>query len=219
MHLSDFEKRIYNEYLRASRRGKPYTLRKNFEGISDETYVNIKKLAAFFHTFPHIQIREYFDAGFVDTEFQQLKFFRTLRATKMYNAYMADKISTPDNEWNINFVRNSLLFIYLFCKERKISVENYVDELTPAGHPWCFIHLKEFKVCIYALLGFDTFENKLSRHFDDIKGIVLPEDFCDSLPRLRTAFFASKKCKTLVREGLKAIKKTKQQQKEQDHNE
>lgn len=208
MHLSDIEKIIYNEYLRAKRKGKPFNARKNFDDIDDATYISLKRLGTFFTSFPNIRYKDFFDAGILTPQRSErppeLAFFTSMRAIKMYNEYIKEKLNSADDGWVLSFCKESLFFIYEFCKSRGISVADYLNIKTPAGFPWFIIHLKDFKICIYAILAFEGIDSKLVEYSDEVRQII-SDDFLKCIPQHRTNFFASKKCKALVREGLKLI--------------
>lgn len=206
MHLSDFEKRIYNEYLKAQRKGKPYTLRKNFDKVDDETLVCLKQLSEFFSSFPDIRLTDFFNAGFEDADFQPITFFKSMRAIKMYNRYIGNKLNKADDEWVIDFIKTSLLFIHKFCKANNIAIDDYLNCEAPAGVPWYVIHLKNFNVCIYLLLAFQDFENKLLQHSDAV-AMTLGDDFLKDVARHRTMFVTSTKCKLIARNGLDMLRK------------
>ena len=206
MHLSDFEKRIYNEYLKAQRKGKPYTLRKNFDKVDDETLVCLKQLSEFFSSFPDIRLTDFFNAGFEDADFQPITFFKSMRAIKMYNRYIGNKLNKADDEWVIDFIKTSLLFIHKFCKTNNIAIDDYLNCEAPAGVPWYVIHLKNFNVCIYLLLAFQDFENKLLQHSDAV-AMTLGDDFLKDVARHRTMFVTSTKCKLIARNGLDMLRK------------
>lgn len=204
MHLSDFEKNIYNEYLRAQRKNKPFTARKKFDDLNDETFVVLKQLGSFFAMFPGIKIKDFFDAGFLDNEFQPIAFFKTMRAIKTYKAYVDQKMADADEEWVLSFVKESLLFIFSFCKQNNIQSKNYLCAVAPSNIPWFIIHLKDFKICLYSILDFHNFDNKLLEYSSEAMQ-VLGDAFFKELPKHRTAFFASKQCKNIARNGLKLI--------------
>ena len=89
--MTETEKIVYNTFLRVSRsqRNKPYRLRKDFSKFEDSPdYPFVKKLANFFRKFPHIAIDTFFSAPYHvydDTsEFYDIKFYTTPRATKLY---------------------------------------------------------------------------------------------------------------------------------------
>lgn len=205
MHLSDFDKHIYNEYLKAQRKGKPYTLRKNFDNIDDETQVCLKQLSEFFTSFPDIRINDFFNAGFKDTDFQSITFFKSMRAIKMYHAYIGSKLNKADDVWVIDFIKSSLLYVHKFCKQNNLTVDQYLDAESPAGVPWFAIHLKNFNVCVYLLLAFFDFENKIMKHSDAMV-MILGDEFFKDIAHHRTMFVTSNKCKQLARNGLDILK-------------
>lgn len=206
MHLSDFEKSIYNEYLRAQRKGKPFTPRKQFDDLKEQHVVALKQLASFFTSLSNVKPRDFFNAGFVDSDFQTLEFFKTMKAIKLYNLYIADQLNKVDEDWTIDFVKSSMLFIYSFCKNNNIALKDYLNANAPAGFPWFIVHLKDLKICIFALLAFQGFETKLLQCSTDAQQI-LGDDFLREMPKHRTNFFASKKCKNIARQGLELINK------------
>ena len=57
--MTNYEKNIYNTYLRISRsqQNSPYKLRKNFNNFEDtENYVYVKRLAGFFRSYKHVDL-------------------------------------------------------------------------------------------------------------------------------------------------------------------
>lgn len=209
MHLSEFEKNIYNEYLRAQRKNKPFNARKKFDDLDDETIVVLKQLGSFFASVPNIRIKDFFDAGFKDNEFQPIAFFKTMRAIKTYKLYVDQKLAETDEEWVLNFIKESLMFIFSFCKQNNAHTKDYLNLIAPSGIPWFIIHLKDFKICLYSVLDFESFDNKLMEYSSEAMQ-VLGDAFFKELPKHRTAFFASKKCKSVARDGLKLIQTTNQ---------
>ena len=206
MQLSSFEKAIYNEYLRAKRRGKPYTPRKDFRDLDAKTYTSLNKVASFLTTYNHIRPRDFFDAGFADNEYATLDFFFSMRAVKLYKMYFETQLNKADAEWTIDFLKESFLFILRFCKENNISVDDYIEMESPGGIPWFIIHLKNFNICIYLLFAFDTFENKLIQHSYEVTQ-MLSDEFIKGLPQHRMNFIRSERCKKIAREGLLLCRK------------
>lgn len=204
MHLSDFEKNVYNEYLRAQRKNKPFNARKKFDDLDDETVVVLKQLSSFFASFPNIKIKDFFDAGFESNPFTPIAFFKTMRAIKTYKTYVDQKLNNADEEWVLNFVKESLMYIFSFCKQSNASAKDYLNMVAPSGIPWFIIHLKDFKICLYSILDFHGFDNKLLEYSSEAMQ-VLGDSFFKELPKHRTAFFASKQCKNIARNGLKLI--------------
>lgn len=91
--VTSFEKHIYNCYLATVRsgQGRPYKLRKQWEGFEEKPeYYQIKKLANFFNRHDNIDMTEFFKAPFViypEPANYDLKFYTTLKAAKIYKIY------------------------------------------------------------------------------------------------------------------------------------
>ena len=91
--LNDFEKRIYNEYLKSSRvaAGQPYKLRKNFDDIDPTSELYVKRVARVLNKFTNMSMQDFFRAPHVvygSGERFDLKFFTSPRALKTYTLYM-----------------------------------------------------------------------------------------------------------------------------------
>jgi hypothetical protein len=204
MHLSLQEQQIYNTYLKCLRHGKPFTVRKNFDKITDKQYVALKRLALFFNSLPNIRIEDFFNASFENEEYLPLESFRSQRAVKLYNIYIHTKLKRADNDWTIQFVRDSLVFILEFCKHENISPINYLNAISIGGIPWFVIHIKQFNVCIYLLLAFEQLTDKLLEYNKEVEEF-LGKEFLKSLQIHRSQFTTSTKCKLIARKGLEIL--------------
>lgn len=213
MHLSEFEQRIYNVYLRKLRKEKNFKYRKNFDSLDDENKIALKQLSSFFTEFPNINVNDFFEAGFRDAEYRKLSYFKTYSAISAYNRFISEQTKNIDSEWVKNFIHNSILFINNFCNANKILIDEYLEAKSESGIPWFVIHLKEMKVSIFLLLAFDTLESNILRYADDIK-LIIGDTFFEELGKHRTSFAASKTCKQYARIGLQLIrqKQTKNKQ-------
>ena len=84
---------IYNTFLAIVRSGcgKPYKLRKNWEGFEEKPeYLQIKKLANFFDRHDNINMDDFFKAPFIvypEPSNYDLRFYNTLKAIKIYKIY------------------------------------------------------------------------------------------------------------------------------------
>lgn len=91
--MSDFEKAVYNCWLVFSRAGagKPYRLRKNWEGFEEKReYIYVKKLANFFRRHDNIDMNNYFRAPYTiynELVSYDLKFYNSMKAMKCYKIY------------------------------------------------------------------------------------------------------------------------------------
>ena len=64
--MTNYEKTIYNTYLRVTRtaQNKPFRYRKNFDNFEDtKNYMYVKKLAMFFKNYKHVDPDIFFQAS------------------------------------------------------------------------------------------------------------------------------------------------------------
>lgn len=208
--ITEFEKHIYNTFLRVSRsRNKqPFKLRKSFEKIDNELYVSLKKVSSFLKRFPHIKIDDYFNAPYElykDEKYFPLEYFHSLKATKAYSLFHKKKENQdPDSEEQLNSIKTSLVFISNFCKEKNISPLNYILHKTNNEHSF-ILHLKEHSVNIYTLLGFVDFEKILKSKDVEVLKFILGEDTFNNISIFKTRLLNSKKAVKLVDLGLRKI--------------
>ena len=208
--ITEKEKYIYNKYLATSRsrQGKPFKLRKKFDDFSDENFVYIKKLNLFFNKFQHVSMDDFFIAPYEvypDNTGFDLKFYTTQRALKVYTLYTKRKAYTnPDSEEQLFDIKRSLQYILKFCNRYRINIEQYTDHRS--GNMFSFVlHLREHKINIYTMFGFEKFESNLNSYNREELEFTIG-DYIDNLDRFRTNFISSNRAKTLVHEGLKKIK-------------
>lgn len=208
--ISEFEKHIYNSHLKATRQQKkaPFSIRKDFSSLDDTTILALKKLSHFFNKHKEIIPFNYFNASYkiyTDETFLDLNFFNTLKAIKAYTVYN-NTISKqePDSPEQIDFTKQSLHFIYTFCKNKSIDLKHYADHKD--NNIFSFLkHLKNRQVNLYCLFGIFNFEDNLKKSDSEIVRFMLSEVFLDQINMHKIKFFNSKKCKTLVTKGLQII--------------
>jgi len=205
-----FEKHIYNNYLIATRTSKnlPFKLRKNFDKLDDKNFVLIKKIASFLRRFPHIKTEEFFKAPYVvysDQDYFPLEYFTTLKATKAYTLFQNKKLSMdPDSDEQLNNIKQSLVYIFNFCQKNQINPKNYINHKT--NNQFSFmIHLKEHKVNVFSLLGFENFEKNLKLVESDVAKFIVGDDLFNNISVFRTKLYSSKKAVKLVELGIKKI--------------
>jgi hypothetical protein len=192
------EEQLYNIYLKISRsiNNKPYKVRKNFDKFSEtEDFVYLNKLVRFFNQHNHIIIEDFFAAPFLiypDEEYFDLKFYTTQRAIKTYSMFH-DKylLETPDSEHTQQKVKESILFIYNFCKERKVPVQEYLN-ISTGSVPDFIIHLKDRKICLYILFIFENIYSIIKELDKEIINSVYP--LILKINFFRTKLYNSKKC-------------------------
>ena len=106
---TDFEKRIYNEYLKELRRSKnqPYKLRKNFDKIDEKTKLCLKKLSLFFINNKEVSPNDFFKSPYSvypQGEHFGLDFYTTQRAIKAYKIFIKNEqpVDKTENSDNMN---------------------------------------------------------------------------------------------------------------------
>jgi hypothetical protein len=207
MSLTEQEKKIYNTYLQASRRGKPFTYRKNFSNINSDTYVHLKKLSSFFKHNPTVGISEYFSAPFEyykDEEYFDLGFFITPRAIKCYTLYkQKQEKQNPDSVEVIKQCKECCVFIYKFCKDNHITLDEYARK-TIGTTPAFLQHLREHKINFYTLHGLEIEKNIFSEDNDLLDFFI--KDFKLIYEETRINFLKSNQLKRVIRESIKIIK-------------
>lgn len=210
LKVSQFEKVIYNSFLATGKRVKnqPYKIRENFDKFEPEKYVQVKRLAIFFNKFKHINVIDFFIAPYKiydTTEYFDLKFYNSRKALICYSNYMKDKqLSDPDSGEILEEIKVMLKFIYNFCNEQKITLDQYKVMLTSALIPIALTHLKEHSISFLMLHALEV--DSIVRKCDsDILNFYFP-DFYNYYKQTRTNFLASTKFKQSARKGLEIIK-------------
>lgn len=212
--ITTIEKRIYNTFLAISRKkqNKPFKLRQDFDKFEeDEKYPAIKKLAYFFERFPNIDINDYFLAPYAiyvndENTYYDLSFYLSQKARSVYTLYLKKKESVDiESEENLNKCKESLMFIYKYCKNKGCSINEYLDQKDEnALLPAFAVHLKNRDINVYALFAFEDFENKFFQIPADLLEFIFGSLYND-FAQLRRKFMMSEKCKQVCRSGLKII--------------
>lgn len=204
--LTESQKRIYNTHLSVSRglQGKPFKYRKNFEKLEERTAQLLKKLDTFFKTYDHIDQRDFFTAPYKiypDSSYYDLEYFSTRKAIKAYSQYIKTlELLDPDNSESLIRLKDGLVFVYNFCKEKGLTMDQYelyIEETLP-----CYIeHLKMHKINYYTLHALTFSAPKIeSRVLDFIFG-----DFYTTFQKTKNKFFTSKKMKEFSKEATKRL--------------
>lgn len=209
--ITETEKLIYNKYLATSRSslGRPFKLRKNFEEFElDGNYLYIKKLNLFFNNHKNINMDDFFKAPYiiydnVETSFD-LKFYISRKALKLYVLYQTKKLNDPVDSLNqLFFIKKSLEYILKFCKKNNLNIDEYTNHKTNDMYSF-ILHLKEHKISIYVLFGFEDAEPKLKALGDEMMAFIFG-NLKNKFDIFRTRFYTSKKAKILVKEGIKKL--------------
>ena len=215
--INEKEKSIYNSFLYASRKAKnkPVRLRQNFDNIESKDEVALKKLNLLLSKYSHINYSDFFIAPYKvygPDDYFDLSFFNTIKAIKCYSIYCKEKeVQDPDSEECINTLKECLKFIYNYCYDQKITLEEYKTYVPGTGvkisrkgaTAEIFWHLKNHKINFYILHAFDmdaAVKIKDKEIFD-----WLIKDFTDLYSKTRVKFISSKSLKHKAKKGLKII--------------
>lgn len=212
--ISEKEKYIYNTYLRVhrSKQNKPFKYRRDFSKFDEtEHFVYIKRLGNFFNKFNHINIDKFFGAPYGlypdDNSIYDLRFYASPRAIKVYSLYLKSlDQSDPDSEHHIQYVKDSLLYIYKYCLAKNINVNEYINEKS-GDIPTFILHLRDRYISIYSVIGIDTFDLIMHRIPNDRLNFTVGENFISQLDNFRTQYKISTKLKTITEKGIKQINK------------
>lgn len=90
--MTDFQKNIYNTWLRITRSklNKPYRLRKNFDSLDGDSLKLLNRLEAFFKRNKTIDLEEFFVAPlcvYNDNNNVPLSFYISMKAINIYKLY------------------------------------------------------------------------------------------------------------------------------------
>ena len=211
--MTQLGKTIYNTYLRISRtkQNKLFKYRKNFDRFDDNpNFLFVRKLCSFFTKFPHISVEDFFNAPYNvyldESPYYDLKYYTTPKAIRVYGLYMKQKDTEhPDCESQLNMIKQSLLFIFTFCRDNKLGIHEYLDHKTN-NFPTFVLHLRQRDVTIYVLYGFASFEVKLRSTPTDRLRFTLGDQFVDTMSSFKLKYYDSKKAKRITEQGIQKIK-------------
>jgi len=209
--MTEEEKSLYNIHLSVSRSCKnlPYNKRINFDNFEEEpNYIYLKKLGLFFERYKHINPYFYFKAPYVvypDQDFFKLEFYTTQKAIKTYTLFNQLRMEqSPDTEDQIQFIKDSLRFIGMYCVTNNISLDKYITYKPSTTYVW-MQHLKDNKVSIYCLLNFQDISNIIESVPNDEKYFLLNPELIKNINTYKGRLNNSQKAKYVVKEGFKRI--------------
>lgn len=191
--ISIEEQNIYNTHLAVSRKVKhePFKIRRDFSKLEESKLAMLAKLARLFASYPSINQECFFYAPYRiydDSTYYPLDFYTTHKAVVCYTQYMKQiELEDPDNEQSMDRLKNSLKFVFLFCKENGLTFDEY--RVFSKGSLPCFLeHLKNHKINFYTLHAL-TFSNPNIE--SKILEFVIP-DFFLIFQKTKNKFFNSK---------------------------
>jgi hypothetical protein len=210
MSVTNKEKSIYNSFLIASRsaKNKPFKLRQDFTNLDSTTEFLLKKLSTFFAHNSSINPTDFFIAPYkyygADSYFE-LQYFTTRRAIKCYSIYCRQKeTQSPDSEDAITHAKECCSFIYKFCKENNLTLQQY-KTLIIGTTPAVLQHLRDHKINFYTVHGLAC--DRTIRQLEPGLLEFFISDFNKLLNETRIKFQQSERLKKVIREALEIIEK------------
>lgn len=207
--LTEFEKLIYNSFLATSRKIKnqPFKFREDFSKFEPSKYILVKKLSSFFNRFKNINLTDFFSAPYYiynKDEYFDLQFYTTRKALVCYSHYMTNKQTIePDSDESLHECKDILKFIYNFCADQKITLEQYKTFVGDGTMPVFFSHLKNHNINFYTLHALEV--EKIVKSIEtDLLNFYF-ENFYNLYKTTRNKFITSTKLKHMLRKGLDII--------------
>ena len=206
--ISDRQKSIYNSFLRATRTIKnlPFNQRSKFDNFDNTKELILKKLEIFFNTHSSINVYDYFIAPYriyTSDEYFDLQFFITRKAVKCYTEYIRNReVENPDSQEIIDKCKECCSFIYYFCKENNITLQEYKNKKIN-DTPIVLHHLKDHKLNFYTLHGLEI-ANLLTPQDSSIYNFMF-QDFYETYNATRSKFIRSTRLKVVMRASFKLI--------------
>lgn len=205
--ITDFEKRIYNCYLKNCRYNLPYQPRKNFDDLDKNTLAYLNKLSLFLKRYNHINLDDYFTAFrelHPDEKYPPLSFFVSRLALKHYSLYKK-KQEDQNPEKQFDKIKEGFKFIGMFCLENKIPLEKYLYHKTGYMVSW-LNHYREHRINPYCLMELGNVMGVLdSLQKDEVS--LFAENLDSNLIAFKTRYNQSTKTKEYVKNLTETIKK------------
>lgn len=206
--ISKKEESIYNSHLYISRqvKNKPVRLRSNFDKLSDKDVICLKKLSKFFNNYRNINYSDWFISPYKvygADDYFDLQFFTTRKALKCYTMYMKQReTQNPDSEETINCIKEGLSFIYRYCIEHNLTLEQYKVSVT-GNMPTILTHLKEHRITFYMLHLLEV--DVIIKSVETAILNFIVSDFWNIYSQTKIKFVNSKQLKQKARKGKQII--------------
>lgn len=197
--VTKLQKYIYNAYLIQSRKGQPFTIRKDFSDLTYDVRDLLIKLENFFQKYSHIKIKEYFEApAFLHPEekYPFLDFFTTRVAIRTYSIYKKQK-EDENPEKQFEEIKESLRFIGMFCLQNKISLNQYLSYKNGYMCAW-LNHYREHKINPYSIMELENLDKTLGNILEEERELYA-NTLLDKFEVFKTRYHSSIKTKEYVK--------------------
>lgn len=206
--LSDVDKKIYNLFLSTTRSksGKPFKLRQNFDNLDENISADLKKLSSLFLRVPHLFCKEFFEAPFevLGEGYYDLSFYASPKSIGTFNKFLKNK-DEKDPDDQIERIKDSYKFIYVYCKDRKIRLNQYPFFKTISIED-CLKHIKDRYVSMYIIFSFPELYSLIINLDSDVYSLFFGDMDIQNLQlkmtRSKKAFVLSQKLYEIVSKKL-----------------
>jgi hypothetical protein len=208
--MTEKQKQIYNLYLASTRKvaNKPFKIRKNFDGFEEKPeFLYIQRLEKTFEQYPHLMKSAFFEAPYKiyqeEKKFFDLKFFSSSKGLSTCIAYIniLDRKSPAEQ---LEFIKESIKFIYTFCAEKKIQFCDYPHYKSVAQND-CLKHLKEHRISWYLIFDIPGFQSLCSDMGEDQFQLYFGQD--KNIGEYLINLSSHPEIRNFIRKGLKLIEK------------
>lgn len=151
-NITDFEKRIYNCYLKNFRKGQPYKARQDFSNLEPNVSAYLQKISYFLKKYNHIDCEEYFESFNVlhpNEKYPPLNHFISRSALKTYALYKKQQ-EDRNPEKQLDKIKESMRFIGLYCINNNIPLHKYLNFKVGYSYSW-LNHYREHRINPYCL--------------------------------------------------------------------
>jgi hypothetical protein len=206
--INEKQKYIYNTFLYTARniKNKPVKHRQDFTKLDSTSEVILKKLDNFFTTNSSVNYNDFFAAPYhvySKDEYFDLQFYITRRAIKCYTEFIKKKErDNPDDVEVIDSCKKCCVFIYNYCKENKLTLDQYKHYIV-GSTPITLQHLKEHKINFYTLHALNV-ENSVLKFDSSIIGFMI-DNFFNTYNATRAKFIRSIKLKPTIRKAFDIV--------------
>jgi hypothetical protein len=206
MNLSDTEKKIYNFYLKNSRKGQPYQPRKDFDKMDANTSSYLIRIGQFLKRYNHINWNEYFEAFNVlhpNESYPSLNYFVSRNAIKNYALYQKQK-EDRNPEKQFEDIKKSINFIGVFCLQNKIQLEDYLYHKTGYMYSW-LNHYREHRINPYSIMELGNYLSILDRIPKD-ELYLFATNLHENLVAFKKRYIESPQTQSYVKKLTSAVK-------------
>ena len=206
--ITDFQKEIYNKWLRSYRinNNSPFKPKRKFDDITDpKKLLSLIKLEKFFAKHRHLFRNEFFDAPYKvygdERKYYSLEYYASSKGLMSCVAYF--KIinkSNPDEQ--MDFIKESIRFIYDFCLEKNIPLNDYSSYKSISQFDF-LKHLKDHKISWYIVFCIDNLYQKLYTMDREEFELYFGSDL--SLSQMYSKYMSSEQAKPFLDKKIKKI--------------